>query len=194
MISSEDIRSLPSLTKDLVSDQTETNIFKKTNVSAQGFDATKGFGQNTNNTSTHVLVGMGGFNNQKMTATLRFGNFTTQANSDIEVYCRIQGLDATDTCYVARMDNDVARISKMIAGSYTNITSTAMACAVDQDIIISLQVIGSALTATFENITANPGVVITLTGTDTTITSGGLMGFGSLSSSVWCKNFTAEEV
>lgn len=194
MISSEDIRSLPSLTKDLVSDQTEAGIFKKTNVSAIGFDATKGFGQNTSNSSTHVLVAMGGFNDQKMTAKLRWGNFTTQANSDIQVYCRIQGLDATKTAYVARMDNDVARISKMVAGSYTNITSTAMACAVDQDIIISLQVIGNSLTATFENVTANPGVVVTLTGTDSTITSGGLMGYGSLTSTVWCKSFTAEEV
>lgn len=199
MISSGDIRPLVFITKDLIADQTYSNISRVVNVvAAHGFDASKGLGTAEASVTTMMFVHAGGFDDQRLTARMTFGSATSTANSDIMVCVRVKSKETSpsgsNVFYSARQDGDVARISYFNGTSYTTLTSVAHPCSADQVVEISLQVIGNALTATFENVTANPGVVTTLTATDSTITGGGLMGFRSLSSSIWVRSFTAEQL
>jgi hypothetical protein len=199
MISSGDIRPLFSLTRDLIAVQTYAGLSRVVNVvAAHGFDATKGLGTAEAGVTTMSIVHAGGFDDQKLTARMTFESTTSTANSDIMVCVRVQSKETSpsgaNVFYSARQDGDVARISYFNGTTYSTLTSTAHACAADQIVEISLQVVGNALTATFENVTANPGVVTTLSATDSTITGGGLMGFRSLSSSIRIRSFTAEQL
>ena len=195
MISSGDIRPLFSLTKNLVTDQTWAGINKKINVTNCVFDATEGLGRAASE-STAVLVCGGGFNDQKITAAMKYVSPTATSASEIGVIARCNTLDnigSSESYYYARVDNDVAKLTKVVAGAFTTIQSTAWPLAQNVVATISLSCVGSTITATFES-AANPGVVTTLTATDTAITTGGLMGFRSLSSSIWVRSFTAEQL
>lgn len=127
---------------------------------------------------------------------MKYVSPTATSASEIGVICRSNTMDnlgASDSYYYARVDNDVAKLTKVVAGSFTNITTTAWPLAQNVLLTISLSCVGSTITATFES-AANPGVVTTLTATDTSIPTGGLMGFRSLSSSIWVRSFTAEQL
>lgn len=195
MISSGDVRPLFSLTKNLVTDQTWAGINKKINVTNCVFDATEGLGRAASE-STAVLVCGGGFNDQKITATMKYVSPTATSASEIGVIARCNTLDnigTSESYYYARIDNDVAKLTKVVAGVFTTITSAAWPLAQNVLATVSLSCVGSTITATFES-SANPGVITTLTATDTSIPSGGLMGFRSLSSSIWVRSFTAEQL
>lgn len=81
-----------------------------------------------------------------------------------------------------------------MAGSYTNISSAAFSWTAGDSIKMVLTCVGTELTATFENLTAAPGTVVTLVGTDSDITAGGIIGFRTLNASMWLKSFTVEHL
>ena len=195
MISSGDIRTRFSLTKNLISDQTWANINTKINVTNCIFDVTEGLGRAASE-STAVLVCAGGFNDQRITADMKYVSPTATSASEIGVIARCNTLDnigTSESYYYARVDNDVAKLTKVVAGAFTTMTSTAFPLAQNVVVTISLSCVGSAISATFTS-AADPGNPVTLSTTDTSIPSGGLMGFRSLSSSVWFRSFTAEEL
>lgn len=195
MISSADIRPRVVLTKNLVTDQTWAGVNKKINVTNCVFDATEGLGRAASE-STAVLINAGGFNDQRVTAVMKYVSPTATSASEIGVIARCNTLDnigTSESYYYARIDNDTAKLTKVINGAFTTITQTAFPLAQNVLATISLSCQGSSIIATFESAAA-PGVVTTLSVTDTAITTGGLMGFRSLSSSIWCRSFTAEEL
>lgn len=199
MISSGDVRSLVSITKDLISDQTYTYVSRVVNVvAAHGFDATKGLGTAEASVTTMSIVHAGGFADQKLTARMTFGSATSTANSSIAVCCRVLSKETSPSganlFYAARVANGTARINYFNGTSYSSLTSSAFALLADEVAEISLSCVGTSLVATFENVTSNPGVVVTLSTTDSSITAGGLMGFRSLSSSIWVRSFTAVQL
>lgn len=195
MISSADIRPRVVLTKNLVTDQTWAGVNRKINVTNCVFDATEGLGRAASE-STAVLMNAGGFNDQRVTAVMKYVSPTATSASEIGVIARCNTLDnigTSESYYYARIDNDTAKLTKVVNGTFTTITQTAFPLAQNVLATISLSCQGSSIIATFES-AANPGVVTTLSVTDTAITTGGLMGFRSLSSSIWCRSFTAEEL
>lgn len=193
MISSADIRPRFSLTKNLVTDQTWSGFNRKVNVTNTVFDAIEGLGRAASE-STAILVSAGGFSDQRITADVKYVSPTSTANSEIGVIARCDTLDGSvSNYYYARIDNDTAKLTKVVGGSFTTLQSTAFALAQNVVATVSLSCVGSTITATFES-AASPGTVVTLTATDTDIPAGGLMGVRSLSSSIWIRNFTAEEL
>ncbi|MDZ4826300.1 MAG: hypothetical protein SGJ13_07520 [Actinomycetota bacterium] len=179
-----------SLTKNLISDQTATNLHYL--VGTPVFDATYGHGISTE-TSVAVAVGAGGFSNQRMTAVMRYRTATTAGLENLGVMARIQttSVAGTTAYYYARVSTGSARITNVAGAVFTNLTSAAFALQQDVDVTITFTLVGSALSASFA---ASGMGTVNLSATDTTITTGGLMGYRTLSKVGWCSSFTAEQL
>ena len=194
MISSADIPSLLTFEKNLATDNTYVGVVKKHKISDQGFDATKGLGQNTVNDSTLSAFPWQCSGDMRFTFRGQFGNFTTTANSDFGIFLKVDNIESlTHSGYYIRVDNGVAKISRNDSASFTTLSSSALACTADQVVEIIATVIGGFFSVTFENVTANPGVLVTLTATDTTYTTG-WAGFRSFTSTVWCRYAKLEQL
>lgn len=192
MLSSATVRSKVSLTRDLVSTQTYTGFVQKLNSSG-AFDATLGYGYATASTSTSIVCMAGGFADQRITAVIRWASPTTAAGYEIGVQARMQGMDTNPSYYYARIDGDVAKLTRVVSGTFTNLSTSAFVLPVDTDCAVVLSCVGSSITATF-TASGVPGSPLTLSATDSSIASGGCMGVRSLTSTIWCKSFTAEEL
>lgn len=192
MISSANIRSAFSLSKNLVSDQTYSGFNQKLNSSG-AFDATLGYGYATAGTSTSININAGSFNNQRITGVVRWASPSTSVTYEIGVQARIQTMDTNPSYYYARVDGDVAKLTKVVSGTFTNLATNAFVLPVDTDCTIVLTCNGSSISATF-TASGVSGSPLTLSATDSAITTGGLMGVRSLSSTIWCKSFLAEEL
>lgn len=195
MISSRDVPSSGSFTKNLVTDQTYVGVTKKLNTGAT-WDATKGLGIEGTATSVIIQANQGGFADCRVTANMIRGT-TEGATPSMQVCARATTWDTPagdQEWYMARIQAGQGRLSKYTGSTYTNIASSAFTWSVGDELQISLTCVGSELTATFENITAAPGTIITVIGTDTDITAGGLIGFRTLNASMWLKSFTVEHL
>lgn len=183
-----------SLSKDLVAVPTFQHLTVKANTSGRVFDA-NGLGTGASATSTVVLVHAGGFDDQRITGVMKYVAPTAAGAEDFGVMARFQSFDDTSstTYYYARCSLGVAKLSKVVGGTFTNLSTTPFALAQGVEVTIMLQCVGSALTATF---TAAGGVPATktLTATDASIPTGGLMGFRTLNSTGYCKSFLAEQL
>lgn len=194
MISSRDIPAKVYLAKNLVTDQTYPGVNKKLSTTA-AFDAVKGLGLDGTTSSVAILVNAGGFDNQKLTATMIWGN-TQGSTPSMQVCIRVNTWDTPTTdhsWYCARVQTGNARLTRVNGGSYTNISSTAFSWSAGDVITMSCAYKDGELTATFENVTTAPGVITTLTGTDTSVPAGGSMGVRTLNASMWLQSFVAEE-
>lgn len=195
MISSKDVPSSGSYTKDLVADQTYVGVTKKLNTGAT-WDATKGLGIEGTTTSVIIQANQGGFANCRVTANMIRGT-SEGATPSMQVCARATTWDTPSgdqKWYMARIQAGQGRISKYDGSAYVNIASSAFSWSVGDELQISLMCVGTELTATFENLTAAPGTVITVTGSDSSITAGGLIGFRTLNASMWLKSFTVEHL
>ena len=185
------VRAKQTLTKNLVTDQTWTNITKKLNVANITFDATEGMGYGAASTSTIALIMVGGFNDQKITATMKYVDPTTDAGSDLGVMLRVISADSPNTAYYyIRYDGGQARITKVLESGFQNLTSSPFTVTKNTVFTIEAQVVGTALSATFTSGTS----VVNLSTIDSNIASGGVMGLRSFSSTGWFRNFTVEEL
>jgi hypothetical protein len=195
MLSSASIRSKVSLTKNFISDQTWGGFVRVLNTSL-AFDVTEGFGQAADNSSI-ILINVGGFNDQKITGNLKWVLPTLTTTYEIGVLARVQQTlttgGATANYYYARCDGDTAKLTKVVSSVFTNLSTNAFVLPINTPVEIILSCVGSSLSATF-TCAGVPGSPLTLTATDTAITTGGLMGMRSLTSSVWFRSFTAEEL
>lgn len=200
MISSKDVPSSGYYTKNLVTDQVYNGVTKKLNTTAT-WDATKGLGIEGTTSSVIIQANTGGFANCRVTANMIRGT-SEGSTPSMQVCARVNSWDTNSSgsptsdqkWYMARIQAGQGRISKFISGTYTNIASSAFSWSVGDELQISLTCVGTELTATFENITAAPGTVITVTGSDSDITAGGLIGFRTLNASMWLKSFTVEHL
>lgn len=125
MLSSANIRSALSLSKNLITDQTFAGFNKKLNTAGMAFDAAEGFGQAANNTSL-IIVNLGGFNNQRITSDMKWVAPTLVAGYEIGCIARAQTFDTDSSYYYARCDGDVAKLTKVVAGVFTNLTRAGL--------------------------------------------------------------------
>ena len=190
--SADFISSFVSLTKDFVADPTFKGVTCRLNTAGQVLDA-NGLGCTTS-TSTLWVVSAGGFNDQRITAMLKWLAPTASGSEEIGVMARFQTNEGSDaTYYYARVDGGVAKLTKVVDTTFTNLSTGAWSLPVDTFCTITLSVVGNALTATFHDETeVLPD--LELSATDSAITTGGLMGFRSLSSTIACDSFTAEQL
>ena len=192
MINSNDVTTLLSVTKDLVADQTYTDLTKKLNTGGVAFDATFGLGDATA-TSSLVLVNAGGFEDQKIEAVMRFPAPTTAGIEDIGVVLRAMTFDGTDdTYYYARVDGGTARITRVVNEAFVNLTSQAFALPQNTDVTITFTAVGDLLSATFD--AGGAPATVNLSTTDNNIPRRGVMGFRSLTSAMWCSSLTWEQL
>lgn len=196
MFNATDARSRVSLTKNLVSTQTYSHIHKILNSTNVTFDATEGLGRAAAESSI-VLVDVGGFADQQMTAVMKYVSPTASGAEDFGVILRCQTTHTTAPnsvdYYWARITAGQARITKVLAGSFTTLSSSAWVLTQGTLVTITFSAVGSNLTATFAATGGSPGNV-TLSAVDSDVPDYGLMGFRSLTSSFYCRSFTAEQL
>lgn len=192
MISSKDIKALASVTKNLVTDQTFSHIHKKLNTAVTAFNGSLGFGAADANSSA-VFVDGGGFNDQRMTAVMRFVSPTVAASCSLGAFIRCQTLDTNPSYYWARVDGGVARITKVLSGTFSTLSSNTFALPQNEDVTITFSAVGTVLSASFVSASGSAATV-NLVATDSSIAGTGLMGFRSLVSSIYCTSFTAEQL
>jgi len=195
MLSTAGIRPKVSLVRSLISDQTLANLHKLLNSAGLVFDVAEGLGTGAAATSSIVLVGAGGFANQQITADLKWIAPSDVASHDIGVIARVSTVHADTECdyLYARVDGGVAKISKVIGGAFTTLTSNAFVVPIDTVVTVRLSCVGTTITAVF-TCAGVPGSPLTLSTTNADVPQGGLMGMRSLTSTVWMRSFTAEEL
>ena len=190
----------PPLFKDCIGDQTNNNIsvvLNSTGATPVAFDATQGLGVATN-ISSIVLLMYGGFDAQRITTVLNFPSPTTAGTEDLGAILGMYNYKNTFENYLyARVHAGVASITSVVAGSFATLTSTAWSVAQGVSMTIVCKRVGTLITASF-TAASGPGPVnlsTTLTGgTATALSSGGMMGFRSLSKAVWCQSMIGEQV
>lgn len=193
MLNKADVKSRVVFTKDLINDQTYDGVNEKLNTSDLAFDGTEGLGSD-NGSSTAVTINVGGFDDQKIIAALKYVSPTTAGSEDIGVMLRLQTFDSPDaTYYYARVNGGSAKITKVVDGSFTTLTSSAFALAQDTVVTITFSAVGNQLTALFQATGGSPSDV-TLSTTDSSIQTKGMFGYRSLNSTVYCRNFTVEQL
>lgn len=193
MISTRDIPARYSHEKNLVTDQTYTYLQKKINTAAVGFNATEGLGVADNNSSV-TLGTVGGPADQRVTADMKWVAPTVSPNEEIGVLARCRTMESTlpgADYYYARVDGGIAKLTKVLAGAFTNLAQSAFAVPIDTLVTIELTCVGNQITAIFTcgGVAGSP---LTLQATDNDISTGGQMGFRSLTSSHWCRRFKQE--
>lgn len=190
MINKNEVVDLVSVTKNCVTDTTWNDVTKKLNTSAD-FDA-NGLGYSAANTSTIVAILVGSFDDQRITATMKFVAPTTAGSEEIGVMLRVISLDSPDTTYYyARVVGGQARITKVIDTVFTNLASGAFALPQNTNVTITFSVVGSQLSASF---VASGVSTVNLSATDTDITGRGIAAIRSLTSTFRCSTFTVEQL
>jgi len=192
MINTNDVTSPLSETKDLTTDQTWTDLSKKTNVGGIKFSGSLGLGVDTS-TSTVALINSGGYPDQKVTAVMRYSSPTTAGSEEIGVMLRILTLDGTDdTYYYARVDGGIAKLTRVLNESFTNLSTQAFALAQDTDVTITFSAVGNTLSASFD--AGGTPATVNLAVSDDQIAHRGLLGIRSLSSTFWCSSVAWEQL
>lgn len=189
MFTTANLRQKISFTRDFVVDQTWDNINRLLGTGDIGFDVALGLGVATD-TSIMVAFGVGGFDDQRVTAVCRYTSTTAIGDEDFGILMRfITNHNPDSTYYYFRIDGQDAKITKVVDTSFTTLTQDPFPLAQDTDVTITSSILGSALSVNFNDGTNS----VTLSTTDTDITSGGLIGFRTMSSTGYIKSITIEE-
>lgn len=193
MLSTRDVSKV-FFAKNLISTQNFNYLTVRNNTAGVAFNVSEGCGEAASNSSVVVAL-IGGFADQKVTAEMKYVSPTLLAASDIGVMARFTNPDSTGvtnaTYYFARVDGGVAKITKVVTNTFTNLITSAYALAQGDIVSISLTCKGSSISATFYNSTLG---TLTLAATDTEITNPGLCGFRSLTSSIWVRSIQVEQL
>lgn len=191
-LSLEDVRqNLVSYSKDLVADQTFLGLTVKLNTSGAAFDVVEGLGEAALE-PTVVFAHVGGFDDQRATAVMKYVSPSTNVDHEIGVLLRVQTFDGNDYYYYARIDDGDAKITKVVNGSFTTLTQGAFPLPPDTLVTITFEAVGTALSATFD--AGGSPTTVNLAAVDSDIPSGGLMGFRTRTTAGWCRSFAAEEL
>lgn len=192
MLNTRNLIDKISVTKNLISDQTWGHISKKWNVSGTAFDVSDGVGS-TDETNTALFINAGGFDDQKVIADLKFVAPTVAGGEEVGVLLRCSSLENPgNSYYYARVDAGVAKITRVLEGSFSTLTSSAFALAQDTIVTITFSIVGTALSATFD--AGGSPATVNLATTDDQVPSGGIMGFRSGGSTIYCSAITFEQL
>lgn len=197
------LRGYPRLAKlplNFISTQTFDNISVLADTAGLAFDVSKGFGHNSNTSQTWLLH-CGGFQNQKLTATIRYTSATTAGSQDMGTVIGALCMQGSTQNYLwARWRNDVPSIVSVVNGtSFTTLASnTGFSLAQDTDMTITFSRIaspggGAALSATFVSGVNTSTVTATLLSSSNLLT-GGLMGGKTNAKSMYCSAATPEQL
>lgn len=187
-----DVIGLLSLTKDLVADQTTRNIQEKLNTSGLTFDVTEGYGFAASADSSGWVYSIGGFDDQRIVAVMKYVAPSAPGNEEIGCMLRCLTLDSPNaTYYYARADAGNAKITKVVDGAFSTLTQTPFNLPADELVTIDFQVVGTQLDAQFS--AATPGTV-NLSTNDSDIPNGGLAGVRSQVSTIWCRSSTVQQL
>jgi hypothetical protein len=159
MLNKTDVKSRIVFAKDLINDQTYNGVNEKMNTSDLAFDETEGLGSD-NGSSTAVTINVGGFDDQKIVAVLKYVSPTEAGGEDIGALLRLQTMDSPNaTYYYARVDGGNAKITKVVDGSFDTLTQSAFALAQDTVVTITFSAVGNQLTALFQATGGSPSDV-----------------------------------
>jgi len=196
-----DILPAPTLSKDLVADQTWYNVHRLLGTTAMGFQPAKGLGvwngAAPTNTSIMFALGIGGFNDMLVTGLCYYdAAVTAPGNEDLGILGRfLTNHTPNATYYYARVDGQQAKITRIADGVFTTLTQSPFALPAGEDVTITLQCVGGVLTATFTATTPAPVALQTDDSAAPTYISGpGLCAFRTQNSSGWCKSLAMQEV
>lgn len=144
--------------------------------------------------SSGVQILVGGFNDQKITASMKFISPTAAGSENIGVICRFYtNQTGYATYYLARQHKGVFRLQKVVDGTFTTLSSNSFTLAQNTWATFTLQAVGSALSVSIDDGTSS----LSLTATDSAIPGPGCFGFRSGptdNSTISCRSFTVEEV
>lgn len=176
MITTQGMNDLVVLNKNLISDQTYAGLSKKLNVGGLSFVAGQGLSTGASATSSIILGTCGGFPNQQMQSTMRYIAPSTAGTEDLGCILRCSSTEDANY-YYARVNGGVAKITKVVAGTFTTLTSSAWVIAVNTDFTITFSVVGNTFTALFQ--AGGSPADLTLSVTDSSLPAGGAMGVRS---------------
>ena len=124
----------------------------------------------TTATSSILQIGLGGFPNQIITASLKFITPTTAGNEELGVMGRFLTNKSPDaTYYYLRQISGQIRLVKVVDGTFTTLASAAYALAQDTWADFTLTMNGSAIEGTIDDGSTS----VTLNATDSDIANGG---------------------
>lgn len=158
---------------------------------ASGASATAG-------TSNILHVFTGGYADQKITAVVKTS--TAAASAQFGVFLRMRTTKtspANNTYYYLRFQTGTLRITKVVDGTFTNLSSGAFTMTPGTEYTMTFQVVGSSLTGTIDD---GAGNSLTLTATDSSITAADGEGIGGArsgptnSTQISVKSIKVEEV
>lgn len=187
MLSSASLRPRLSLTKAAtISDFKNISPILNTanwTTGANGVGVTAG-------ASSIALINYGVGGNGKITASIKY----TTGTVDIRIMARVLTNTGSDaTYYWAGCTGTNFRIGKVVNGTFTTLATTAFTLASDTFCSMTLQVVGSDLTATFDDGTTSGS----LSASDGDITTGGVFAIRSgptnTNCNIWCRSLTVEE-
>ena len=195
MFSSLNNTLLASYTKDCIGDQTFDHTAILLNAASCVFDATHGLGDAAN-TSSVIALFMGGFDAQKVTATINFPSPTTAGTEALGVFLGALRIGTgTENYLLAWATAGIAKISTVIAGTFATLSSTAWSVAQAVDMTITFQRVGLLLAATFHAASGPSDVNLSAAlPSDSPLLSGGIMGARSVSKAIWCKSLKGEQI
>lgn len=178
------------LDKNLIADQTYVHLITKFNVFLIGFDAAKGLGRAANET-TVFMTDCGGFNDQRITATMQFPAPTVAGAEHIGVIGRCVQLDVTQNYYWIGISAGSARIKRMLNGVFSDLATTAYAVAQGVNVTITASIVGSNISAKFVADSGPADEV--LYATDLNFTRG-FTGAASVLSGIWVSAIKVEQL
>lgn len=179
---------LALIDKNLLTDQTWKHISKKFNVNIAF--GTKGLGQAANVTTT-FLIDCGGFNNQKITGTVRYAAPTAVGSEFIGLMLRCVQLDGTSNYYWAGLYHGTCILLRVLDGVFTVLKTNPFVTGRDQDVNITFSAVDTTLTATFD--AGGSPATVTQTITDANL-QGGFTGSTSINSAIWTSHIKVEQL
>jgi hypothetical protein len=178
------------LDKDLIADQTYKHLITEFNVFLIGFDAAKGLGRAANET-TGFMTDCGGFNDQRVTATMQFPSPTVAGAEHIGVLLRCVQLSVSPNYYWIGISSGFARIKRMLNGVFTDLATVAYAVAQGVSLTITAAVVDSNISAKF--VASSGPADVVLYATDTSFTRG-FTGATSVASGIWVSAIKVEQL
>lgn len=155
-------------------------------IDANGFSATSG-------TSDIALCLVGGFNDQKITASLT--STTAGASATLGVMARFRtNITGSATYYYLRQNAGTLRLQKVVNGTFTTLASGAFTFTPGTWYTFTLQCVGTAISGSIDD---GAGNSLELSAVDSAIEGPGVMGFRSgptTASQISCRSWTCEEV
>lgn len=168
-----------------------SSIIRVENAGSLSFVTGVGYGYDAASTTSSFVTTFGGMSDLQVVVTMNYSAPTTAGNEDIGVLLRLQTLHTPDdTYYSFRVDGGVAKITRVLDGAVTDLTTSAFSLSAGDPLTITCSAVGNVLTANFDDGISN----VDLNTTDSNIPSGGLVGFKSINSTIIVENFTATEL